>query len=549
MSTQMSREQQEVRNASEFRQKFVTLSQAGIGVILCRTREPFRAMETLRDQAFADDLEYRSWTLSKGWERHDKAAPDAELKSDGSFDPVAAIRKLEDNKLPDGIYAMMYMHKPLASAMILIQLVKEFAKTLTQVGRRLVLVMPLSYTLPTELEDDVVILDFETPSYAERRDIYEGMIEGSLKPEKRPRYDEAAVDRILAAGAGMTGHEFENSVSRAIIENKLQLPNIPLDTFVNSVMNIKTEVVKRSEVLEVMPTQGIENIGGLENLKLWVSKRAHCFGQDARDFGVEPPKGIALIGPPGTGKSLASKAIGSVLGLPLVKFDVSRVFASLVGQSEERVRAALKMVEAMAPCVLMIDEVDKAFNTNSGGGDSGVGSRVLGAILTWMQETTAPVFMVVTANRTKGLPAEFLRRGRLDEIFSVTVPHPGERAEIIKIHLSKRGQDPKKVGDLSAAIDASEGYVAAEIEAAVKDAVIESFTTKQPVDGSLIAQQLGYMKPLSVAFAEQFEEMKSWAEDNARPASLPAGVTTEQPASTRTRSRATATSKSRILAA
>lgn len=535
MSTQMSREQQEVRNAVIFREKFVMLSQAAIGVILCRTREPFRAMETLRDQAFSDEIEYRSWSMSKGWASHDRTKPNDEPKYDTIVDPIAALKKLEDPKLPDGIYAMMYPHKPLLSSAMMMQIVKEYARLFTQVGKRLVLITPLGFSLPPELEDDVVILDFEPPSYAERHDIYTSMVQSSLKPEKQMKYTAAEVDTVLAAGAGMTGHEFENSVSRAIIENKLMLPNIPATTFVNSVMLVKTEVVKRSEVLEVMPTTGIENVGGLENLKMWIQKRAGCFSQEARDYGVEPPKGIALIGPPGTGKSLASKAIGSVLGLPLVKFDVSRVFASLVGQSEERVRSALKMVEAMAPCVLMIDEVDKAFNTKSGGGDSGVGSRVLGAILTWMQETEAPVFMVVTANRTEGLPAEFLRRGRLDEIFSVTVPNTEERRAIIGIHLAKRGQDPKKCGDFQAAIDASEGYVAAEIEAAVKDAVIESFTMKQAVTGELIAAQLKFMKPLSQSFAEQFEAMKSWAEDNARPASLDVGQVVEQASSRRKR--------------
>lgn len=548
MTTQMNREQQEVRNASMFRQKFVTLSQAGIGVILCRTREPFRAMETLRDQAFADEVDYRAWSMSKGWEVHDRNNPDADIKPDGTVDPIGAVKKLEDPKLNDGIYAMMYPHKPLSGSSVMVQVVKEYTKLFAQCGKRLVLVVPPGYSLPTELEDDVVILDFDVPSYAERRDIYQGIVDGSLKPEKRMKYSAADIDRILAAGAGMTGMEFENSVSRAIIENKLALPGIPIDDFVAIIMQTKTEVVKRSEVLEVMPTQGIETVGGLENLKLWISKRAHCFSQEARDMGVEPPKGIALIGPPGTGKSLASKAIGSVLGLPLVKFDVSRVFASLVGQSEERVRSALKMVEAMAPCVLMIDEVDKAFNTNSGGGDSGVGSRVLGAILTWMQETKAPVFMVVTANRTKGLPAEFLRRGRLDEIFSVTVPHAGERDAIIRIHLEKRKQATKGL-DLTEAVNASEGYVAAEIEAAVKDAVIEAYTGGIEMSGELIAQQLQFMKPLSQAFAEQFEEMKSWAEDNARPSSLAVGETKEKPAAGRTRTRSTATKGERRVIA
>jgi AAA+ superfamily predicted ATPase len=537
MSSQMSRDQQVIRNSESFRAKLAVLSQAGIGVILCRTREPFRAIETLRDTAFADDQHFKAWSISNGWQTFNKARPDEKPKTDGVADPVAALKALGSDDWGDGYYAMMYMHKPMGQSLVIVQLIKEYSRLFTQSAKRLVLLTPPSFSLPPELEDDVVILDFDVPSYAERQDIFTGLLE-SLSQDKRMRYDEAEVDRILAAGAGMTSHEFENAASRAIIENKVLLPAIPIGDFTDVVMTTKTEVVKRSEVLEVMPTVGIENVGGLENLKLWISKRARCFSQDARDYGVEPPKGIALIGPPGTGKSLASKVIGSVLGLPLVKFDVSRVFQSLVGQSEERVRSALKMVEAMAPCVLMIDEVDKAFNMNSSGGDSGVGSRVLGAILTWMQETTAPVFMVVTANRTRGLPAEFLRRGRLDEIFSVTIPNSVEREAILGIHLRKRHQESNI--DLSAAVAASDGYVAAEIEAAVKDAVIEAFTADEAVTGDLIARQLSYMKPLSEAFAEQFDEMKTWAENNARPASLEVGETAEKPASVRTRQRGTA---------
>lgn len=218
-----------------------------------------------------------------------------------------------------------------------------------------------------------------------------------------------------------------------------------------------------------------------------------------------------------------------MLGLPAIRFDVGRVFNSLVGSSEARVRAALKMVEAMAPCVLMIDEVDKAFQANSGGGDSGVSQRVLGAILTWMQECQEAVFMIVTANRVNNLPSEFLRRGRLDEVFSVSVPGEEEREEIFKIHLRARRQNPDAV-DLAQAVERSSGYVPAELEAAVKDAVTVAFATQQPVTGELIAEQLGNMKPLSEAFAEDFQRMQTWAEQNARPANrLPGGSAAQRP--------------------
>lgn len=545
MSRHMTTAQSTMRNAQTFRRSLATLHQAAIGVILCRTREPFRAIETMRDFAFGESLNFKVWTIADGWQSYDRNNPSAAPTVEpNSGDPYAAFRMVSNvngnDTFGNGIFVMMYPHKPLVGHVGMLQVVKNYCRMFPETRKRLVLLTPPGFALPAELEDDVVILDFDTPSYAELREAYDRVIQGIRNEARRPRYSDEDVDRIISSGAGMTAHEFENAVSRALIECRTKLPNVPLDDFCEVVLRLKTEVVKRSEVLEVMPTDSIENIGGLENLKLWIRKRASCFSQDARDFGVETPKGIALIGPPGTGKTAASKAIGSVLGLPLVRFDVGRIFNSLVGESEARVRAALKLVEALAPCVLMIDEADKAFAGQArggGGGDSGVGMRVLGALLTWMQETKAPVFMVVTANRTQNLPSEFLRRGRLDEVFSVTVPHEGERMEVLRIHLRKRGHDPAEIENLTVAAERSSGYVSAEIEAAVKDALIEAFTTNVELTGDLIAAQFGNMVPLSEAFREDFEQMQQWAEQNARPASLAVGQTTEAPR-TRVRSRA-----------
>jgi SpoVK/Ycf46/Vps4 family AAA+-type ATPase len=525
MSRNMTAAQSNLRNAESFRRQLGVLHQAAIGVVLCRTREPFRAIDTMREFAFAERLDFRMWTITRGWASYDRTNPEADPTTDGMMEPLSALQKIGNDSEPNGIYAMMYPHKPLSANIAMLQLVKEYCRLFSETRKRLILITPHGFTLPQELEDDVVILDFDTPAYAEMRQSYDNLMQG-VSDAKRPRFNEEQVDRILAAGAGMTAHEFENAVSRALVTLRGKLPNVAIDEFADIVMGVKVEVVKRSEVLEVMEADSIANIGGLENLKGWIRKRAHCFSQEARDAGVEAPKGIALIGPPGTGKSASAKAIASVLALPLIKFDVSRVFNSLVGQSEARVRSALKLLDGMAPAVVFLDEADKAFAgqaSGGGGGDSGVGMRVLGAILTWMQETKAPVFMVVTANRTQNLPSEFLRRGRLDEVFSVTVPHEGERMDILRIHLRKRGRNPDEVEGLQEAVDRSAGYVPAELEAAVKDAIIESFTQKVPMTGALIAEQLSYMVPLSEAFKSDFEAMKLWAEQNARPASLPPG--------------------------
>ncbi|RWP30694.1 AAA family ATPase [Mesorhizobium sp.] len=309
-------------------------------------------------------MEFRLWTVLHGWQKFDKARPQDEPTEDNIAEPLAALKAITGMGGGDpfgarGIFVMMHPHKMLSQHLGMIQCVKEYAKTFVAGHRRLIILTPLSYSLPEELQDDVVILDYDPPSYAELRDVYDRLI-NDVPEARRPKYNDAQIDQILANGAGMTQAEFDNAISRALVTNRAKLPNIPLDDFCKMIADVKTEVVKRSEVLEIMEPIEMSAVGGLDNLKDWVQKRAGCFSQKARDFGVEPPKGIALIGPPGTGKSLASKAIASVLGIPLLKLEVGRLFQSLVGQSEQRVRDALRMVDSMAPCVLMIDEIDNS---------------------------------------------------------------------------------------------------------------------------------------------------------------------------------------------
>lgn len=522
-ASNLTNAQATVRNANTFTEQLNILNKSAVGVILCRTREPYRAVHQIRAFAWANNLAFKNWTMASGWETPKKAAPESAPEVDNVKDMVVALNKIGgfdgSNGFDDGFYTMMYPHFWLKSTgpnPMAVQVIKDYCRLFSEDRRRLVLVTPPEFTLPLELQEDVVILDFDAPSHAELSDTYTRLV--TSFGDKAPRFNPEAVNRILAAGAGMTQHEFETAVSRAVVTHAKELPNVSIDKIVSEVMRVKVEVVKRSEVLEVMSGTEISDVGGLENLKDWLRKRALCFSQDAREFGIEAPKGIALIGPPGTGKSLCAKATANLLGLPLIKFDVSRIFQSLVGQSEERVRSALKMLEAMAPCVVMLDEVDKAFQTGSGG-DSGVSQRVLGLILTFLQENEKPIFWVASANRVDNLPSEFLRRGRLDEVFSVSIPDEAERMEVLRIHLRKRGKNPDEVGNLIAAARNSNGYVPAEIEAAVKDALIEAYTGEEEITGDLIAAQLANMKPLSEAFADQFNAMRQWAEQNARPAS------------------------------
>ena len=544
----LTQQQRTIENVDTFRNTFMNLHMAAVPIMVCRTREPMRLQDCLREFAFAEDgMAFRAWNIVHGWMTYDRSNPERVPSVDGTLEPVAALRMIGEGARPrgsgndrsawgNGIYTMMYPHMVnLNKNPSMIQSIKEFAVSFSENHKRLVLIVPPDYELPIELEDDVAMIDFDVPSYAELAEQIDQVL-GGIPQEKVPSFSDEDRDRIVSIGIGMTMTEFDNALSRALVEGRTELPDLSIDSVADVLSACKVETIKKTDVLELAPAEDASNLGGLENLKDWLQVRVASFSEAAEAFGISPPRGITLVGPPGTGKSLAAKVTADVLGLPLIRFDVSRIFQSLVGSSEARVRSTLKLVDAMAPCVLLIDEIDKAFGGTVSGqqGDSGVGQRVLGAILTWLQESTAPVFCVTTANRSEYLPPELMRRGRMDEVFSVQMPSEDERREIFAIHLNKRGHDPEDIGDLEAAIDASSGFVGAEIEAAVKDALIEAFSEHDgELTGQVIADQFNHMKPLSVAFAEQFASMAEWAHNNARPAN--AG---EPPNPIRTRTRA-----------
>ena len=260
------------------------------------------------------------------------------------------------------------------------------------------------------------------------------------------------------------------------------------------------------------------DVGGLETLKEWIRLRQRAFGQEAREYGLPAPKGIALIGIPGTGKSLTAKAIGGMWRLPLIRLDIGAVFGSLVGESEERIRKALRLTEQIAPCVLWIDELEKALA--SGGGDGGTSQRVVGTILTWMQDKKAPVFVVATANDISSLPPELLRRGRFDEVFFLDLPTFDERTEIITVHLRKRGRNPNDF-DLTALANQSALYVGAEIEQALIDAMYASFNEEREVTTEDFSRALRSLVPLSRSQREQIDNLRLWlTEGRAQSASF-----------------------------
>ncbi|MGR6837725.1 AAA family ATPase [Aliivibrio wodanis] len=271
------------------------------------------------------------------------------------------------------------------------------------------------------------------------------------------------------------------------------------------------------------PKVGLDELGGLKNLKQWLDRRKYAYTDDAREFGLEYPKGIMMLGLPGTGKSLAAKAVSSNWQLPLLRLDMGKVFGGIVGQSEENIRNALQLAETISPCILWIDEIEKGLSglQGSGGSDGGTTARVLGTFLTWMQEKTSPVFVLATANHIEMLPPELLRKGRVDEIFFVDLPVLEERIEILTIHLKKRNDRHEMFtqDELLELAKLSQGFTGAELEEAVKEALFMAFSDSRDIDASFIKKAIESTSPLSVTMHETIRDTRNWIKGRAVPAS------------------------------
>ena len=308
----------------------------------------------------------------------------------------------------------------------MIRKLKDIAIQLKTSYKTIVLVSPV-LEIPIELEKEITLLNFPAPGRDELAALLESILADVQKIRKvRIDLDDAGRERLLQAALGLTLSEAENVFAKIIVTGD------GLDAEDVQAVFAETAIIRKSGLLEYYATsENFDHVGGLAALKDWLSKRAAAFTKEARDYGLPPPKGILMLGVQGCGKSLCAKAVSSLWQLPLLRFDMGRMFNSLVGSSEENVRRAVAVAESVAPAILWVDEIDKAFagSQSSGSSDGGTTARVFGTFLTWLSEKTAPVFVVATANDISQLPPELIRKGRLDEIFFVDLPAGGARAD------------------------------------------------------------------------------------------------------------------------
>ncbi|UYM15903.1 AAA family ATPase [Endozoicomonas euniceicola] len=442
--------------------------------------------------------ELLDWYLSESFEPDDFSdAPDAEQSN--------SILLIED------IHAELEQADPSLISQLRSYALQKSRLELTD--QAIILSQPVS-CLPVELQKDTQVLSMPLPDREEIKTLIEATKEHYGIDDRD--FDESA--RLIDAALGLSTSEAQLAFAKvAVAKGRLTEAEVDL------VVSEKEQVIRKSGLLEYFhPQFALEDVGGLQNLKSWLNRRSEAFSENARKCGLEYPKGVLMLGLPGTGKSLTAKAVSSSWQLPLLRLDMGKVFGGIVGQSEENIRNALQVAETISPCILWVDEIEKALSgmQSSGSTDGGTTSRVLGTFLTWMQEKTSPVFVLATANHIEMLPPELLRKGRVDEIFFVDLPTCEERKDILSIHLRRRDRgDALSDDNLNRLASISKGFTGAELEEAVKEAMFMAFSDDRPLQWTDIERAIQSTSPLSVTMQETILDTREWIKGRAVPAS------------------------------
>ena len=383
------------------------------------------------------------------------------------------------------------------------------------IKKNVILISP-ELLIPDDMQKDISVFEFPLPSVDEIKEKLNEMLNTNTMVVNC--LSEEDKEKLSKAALGLTLQESENAFARAMVEDgQMNLEDI------NIIFEEKKQVIRKTGILEFIKSDlNLDDIGGLENLKRWLQKRNNTWLDSAKKYNIPAPKGVLITGVPGCGKSLTAKAMSAIWQLPLLKLDMGKIFSGIVGSSEENMRRAIRTAEAVAPSILWVDEIEKGLGGSTGTGDSGTGARIFGTFLTWMQDKTAPVFVIATANNISNLPPELLRKGRFDEIFFVDLPTHKERKDIFNVHLKKRlfnteiaksilinGTIPDNI--LCELADMTEGYVGAEIEQVVISALYEAFFQNRELLLTDLKEVISNMIPLSVTQKEQIKALRDWA--------------------------------------
>lgn len=420
---------------------------------------------------------------------------------------------------PDHIFLIKDMHPYLKDPDV-VRTIRDLQPMLRQQGKTLLFFGPQP-GVPLELQKDAVVLDLPLPGLDELRSEWSAILTQRESLGEVLNATPEQEEKLLKATLGLTAAEARRALARSIVGKE----TIDDDVFA-AVVAEKRVMVQGSDLLEFYDYDaGVRDVGGLDNLKDWLTQRSEAFSERARERGIPLPKGVLLLGVQGCGKSLTARAAARLLSFPLVRLDVANLLANDLGASERNLRDVLRLMETVAPAVLWLDELEKGFaGSESGGQQSVVMQRLIGTFLTWMETRKTPVFVVATANSIAHLPPEMLRRGRFDEIFFVDLPNFHERCEVLSIHLQRRGWKPEKF-DVSAIAERTEGFSGAELEQIVSAAMIDAYGQGRLLNDDDLEKVRFHMVPLSITMEEKIFELREWASTRARRATSDSRVT------------------------
>jgi hypothetical protein len=491
------------------RRELEMLLASRFALIVIESREEARVLQLVREASLkagrGRGWGIFQWTVTEGLRRVDMDMGGAQKMLS---EPAQLLRHMKATAAP-GIYVLLDFH-PYLSDPVNVRMIKDIAQDYEKVPRTLVL-MSHEVTVPQELEHLSARLKLGTPTRNERLMAITRVAQewANANGGRSVKIDQEALDHLIDNLAGLEAPDTERLARQAIFnDGALTMADIP------GVLAAKYQLLNRGGTLSYEPdTAKFADVGGLARLRQWLTSRKPAF--DGTAPRLDPPKGVMLLGVQGCGKSLAARAAAGIFAVPLLRLDFGSLYSKWHGESEKNLRESLRAAEGLAPCVLWVDEMEKALA--AGDGDSGVSRRVLGTFLTWLAEQRSRIFVVATANDIQALPPELVRKGRFDEIFFVDLPNRAARSDILAIHARKRGVQLAPE-ELSALAGHSEGFSGAELEQAIVAALYTAHSTRQQMCAALILHELRETQPLSVVMGEQVSALRAWARERTVPA-------------------------------
>ncbi len=472
-----------------------------IPLVIAETKEERRVINMLTDLGFRLGLPLYKWSVTEGLSRLEfDTPPMSNLQEPGEL-----LKHIKSNPVAS-IYVLPDFH-PYLDDPITVRLLKEIALNYEQTPSTIIFVSH-DFDVPPEIKMYTAHFELALPSTATLENIIreEAMKWSEKNKFQKVKTDQKSLDQMIRNLSGLTAMDARRLIRRAIEnDGAINEDDMP------EVMEAKYKLLDRDGALTFEhDTAKFTEVGGLRKLKRWLKLRKDVFLGD--DKTLEPPKGVLLVGVQGGGKSLAAKAIAGMWGLPLLRLDMGGLYNKYIGETEKNLRDAIKTAEVMSPCVLWIDEIEKAISSGGSDSDQGTSRRMLGTILTWMSEKEKSIFIVATANEIDRLPPELIRKGRMDEIFFVDLPVAEVRADIFEIHLKKRELNPKDF-DIENLAASCEGFTGAEIEQAVVSGLYLARERQEQLDDKHLQEEIKQTRPLSVVMAEKMTILRQWASD------------------------------------